>query len=71
MVSTTAILILLIALFIMGIKWAIDLIREWPRKKPVSNHFGTSARVDHIGNPIRRYFGRLSKAVRYTSQNCK
>ena len=71
MVPTAAILIPLIALFILGVKWAIDLSREWPRKKPVSSHFRTSAQVDHIANPIRRYSERLFKAVRYTSQNYK
>ena len=41
MVSTAATLIVLVALFLLGIKWTIDLIREWPRKRPLSSYFET------------------------------
>jgi hypothetical protein len=39
MVSTAIILVVLIGLFLLGIKWTIDVIREWPRKKPLSSYF--------------------------------
>ena len=41
MVSTLIALIVLVALFLLGIKWAIDLVREWPHKKPISSYFDT------------------------------
>jgi hypothetical protein len=39
MISTATTLAVLIGLFLIGIKWGIDLIREWPRKKPMSSYF--------------------------------
>ena len=39
MISTATTLIGLVGLFLMGIKWTIDLIREWPHKKPISSYF--------------------------------
>ena len=38
MVSTGSTLAVLIALFLLGVKWTMDVIREWPRKKPISSH---------------------------------
>lgn len=39
MVSTATTLTVLIALFLLGVKWTIDLISEWPRKSPMSTYF--------------------------------
>ena len=39
MISTASTLIGLLGLFLLGIKWAIDLICEWPRKSPMSRYF--------------------------------
>ena len=39
MISTASTLIGLLALFLLGIKWTVDLIRGWPRKKPLSSYF--------------------------------
>jgi hypothetical protein len=39
MVSTASTLAVLVALFLLGAKWTIDVVREWPRKKSVSSHF--------------------------------
>ena len=33
MISTTTILIVLVVLFLVGIKLIVDLVRAWPRKK--------------------------------------
>ena len=38
MISTPVILTLLFALFLLGVKWMIDLIRESPRRKSLSRH---------------------------------
>jgi hypothetical protein len=32
-------LAVLVALFLLGAKWTIDVVGEWPPKKSVSNHF--------------------------------
>jgi hypothetical protein len=39
MISTASTLIVLVSLFLVGIKLTIDLIREWPHKKRISSHF--------------------------------
>jgi hypothetical protein len=39
MISAATIVTVLLGLFLLGIKWGIDLIREWPRKKPMSSYF--------------------------------
>ncbi len=39
MVSTPLTLAVLVALFLLGIKWTVDVVREWPRKKLISSHF--------------------------------
>jgi hypothetical protein len=26
-------------IFLLGLKWTVDLIREWPRKRPISSCF--------------------------------
>jgi hypothetical protein len=39
MISPATILTVLVGFFLLGIKWGIDLIREWPRKKPISSYF--------------------------------
>jgi hypothetical protein len=39
MVAYATTLTVLIALFMIGIKLAIDVVREWPQKKSVSSHF--------------------------------
>ena len=39
MISTATTVIGLLGLFLLGIKWTIDLIRGWPRKKPLSSYF--------------------------------
>ena len=39
MISTATTLIGVLGLFLLGIKWAIDLVREWPRKSPMSSYF--------------------------------
>jgi len=39
MISTAITLIGLLGLFLLGIKWAMDLVREWPRKGPMSSYF--------------------------------
>ena len=44
MVSTAIALIVLVALFLLGIKWAIDLVREWPHKKPLSSYFDAASK---------------------------
>ena len=38
MVSTGSTLAVLIALFLLGFKWTVDVIREWPRKKSIFSH---------------------------------
>jgi len=38
MVSTTTILVVLIALFLVGVRWTIDVIRGWPRRVPISRY---------------------------------
>ena len=38
MISTAAILTILIVLFLLGIKLTIAQIRAWPRKKPLSGY---------------------------------
>jgi hypothetical protein len=38
MVSTGPTLAVLIALFLLGVKWTMDVIREWPHKKSISSH---------------------------------
>ncbi len=50
MVTTITTLVGLIALFLAGIKWTIDVVREWPRKKSISNHL-TDQRSIVIANP--------------------
>jgi len=37
--SSATTLTILVGLFLLGIKWTIDLILEWPRKKPLSSYF--------------------------------
>lgn len=44
MVSTAVALIVLVPLFLLGIKWAIDLVREWPHKKPISSYFDAASK---------------------------
>jgi hypothetical protein len=39
MITTASTLTVLIALFLLGAKLMIDVVREWPRKKSVSGHF--------------------------------
>ena len=39
MISTVIILAVLVALFLVGIKWSIDVVREWPHRKPIASHF--------------------------------
>jgi len=39
MISTATTLTVLLALFLLGIKWTIDLVRGWPRKRPLSSYF--------------------------------
>ena len=39
MISTATTLIGLVGLFLVGIKWAVNLIRERPHKKPISSYF--------------------------------
>jgi hypothetical protein len=39
MVSTVITVIVLVGLFLLGIKFAIDLIRERPHKKPLSSYY--------------------------------
>jgi len=39
MISTATTLTVLVGLFLLGIKWTIDLIRGWPRKRPLSSYF--------------------------------
>lgn len=38
MVSTASTLAVLVALFLLGVKWTMDVIREWPRKRSISGH---------------------------------
>ena len=38
MASTAITVAFLVALFLVGIKWTVDVVREWPRKKSISNH---------------------------------
>jgi hypothetical protein len=38
MVSIATILVVLVALFLVGIKWTIDVIRRWPHKIPISRY---------------------------------
>jgi hypothetical protein len=38
MVSIATILVVLVALFLVGIKWTIDVIRGWPHKIPISRY---------------------------------
>lgn len=44
MVPTAIALIVLVALFLLGIKWAFDLVREWPHKKPISSYFDAASK---------------------------
>ena len=39
MVTTVSTLAVLLALFLLGAKCSIDVVREWPRKKSISNYF--------------------------------
>jgi hypothetical protein len=45
MVSTASTLAVLIALFLLGVKWTMDVIREWPRKKSISSHIAEQCSV--------------------------
>jgi hypothetical protein len=38
MVSNAPILVVLVVLFLVGIKWAIDVIRGWPHRIPISRY---------------------------------
>jgi hypothetical protein len=38
MVSIATILVVLVALFLVGIKWTIDVIRGWPHRIPISRY---------------------------------
>ena len=58
MISTATTVIGLLGLFLLGIKWTIDLIREWPRKRPLSSYFEQQHSIGHSAD---------SKAVTETS----
>ena len=54
MVSTVIILAVLVALFLVGIKWSIDVVSEWPHRKSITSHFtaapsGPSPLIDNAG----------------------
>jgi hypothetical protein len=38
MVSNATILVVLVVLFLVGIKWTIDVIRGWPHRIPISRY---------------------------------
>jgi hypothetical protein len=62
MVSTAITLAVLVALFLAGIKWTIDVVREWPRKKSISGHL-TRQRSEPsplIDNPaVKAFFASI------------
>lgn len=56
MISTATTVTGLIALFLLGVKWAVDLISEWPRKSPMSTYFEQqrSVRISAAATPSPR-----------------
>jgi len=50
MISTATMLTVLVGLFLLGIKWTIDLIRGWPRKIPLSSYFEQQRSIGHSDN---------------------
>jgi hypothetical protein len=55
MISTATTLIGLLALFLLGVKWAMDLIREWPRKSPMSSYFEQQHSMRHSAESKLKY----------------
>jgi hypothetical protein len=64
MISTATTLIGLLALFLLGIKWAMDLIREWPRKSPMSSYFERQHSMRNSAESKLKY-----SAVPYPDEN--
>jgi hypothetical protein len=56
MASTAMTLAVLLALFLVGIKWTIDVVRERPRKKLISSHFT----LQRSGRHLEHEHGRLT-----------
>jgi hypothetical protein len=54
MVSIATILVVLVALFLVGIKWTIDVIRGWPHRIPISRYLEQqrSRPVTANGQPV-------------------
>ncbi|PYX25107.1 MAG: hypothetical protein DMG82_06125 [Acidobacteria bacterium] len=50
MISAATMLTVLVGLFLLGIKWTIELVRDWPRKSPMSSYFEQQRSMRNSGD---------------------
>lgn len=50
MISAAIMLTVLVGLFLLGIKWTIELVLDWPRKSPMSSYFEQQRSMRNSGD---------------------